>query len=108
SSETQRYFRDVYDHVVQIIDTVETERDMVANLMDLYLSNISFKMNEVMKTLTIISTIFIPITFITSLYGMNFRHLPELEWHYGYYAVLAIIIATTIGMLYYFKRQKWF
>jgi magnesium transporter len=105
--ETFVYFKDVYDHIVQIIDTMDTYRDMITTLMDLYLSNISFKMNEVMKMLTIIATIFIPITFITSLYGMNFENMPELHTRYGYFVVLAVIVITTFAMLIYFRRKKW-
>ena len=105
--EVRIYFKDIYDHIVQIIDTMDTYRDMITTLMDLYLSNISFKMNEVMKILTIIATIFIPITFITSLYGMNFDVMPELHTKYGYYSVLIVIVLVTLGMLYYFKRKKW-
>lgn len=107
SKEMNVYFKDVYDHIVQIIDTMDTYRDMISTLMDLYLSNISFKMNEVMKILTIIATIFIPITFITSLYGMNFENIPELHNKYGYFIVLGVIVITTLGMLYYFRRKKW-
>lgn len=108
SKETAMFFKDVYDHTVQVIDNLETYRDGIANLMDLYLSNISYKMNEVMKILTIIATIFIPLTFITSLYGMNFKHMPELEWKYGYFFVLAIIVIIGAGMMYFFKKKKWF
>ena len=107
SKGTNVYFKDIYDHIVQIIDTMDTYRDMISTLMDLYLSNISFKMNEVMKILTIIATIFIPITFITSLYGMNFENMPELHSKYGYFTVWVIIILTSLGMLIYFRRKKW-
>lgn len=107
SSDNRFYFNDLYDHVIQNIDNLENYRDMTANLMELYLSNISQKMNEVMKTLTIIATIFIPITFITSWYGMNFKYMPELNTRYGYPTILAIIVCITIGMLYYFKRKDW-
>ena len=104
---TQPYLRDVYDHSIQIIDTVETFRDMVSGLMDLYLSSISNRMNEVMKVLTIIATIFIPLSFVAGLYGMNFIFMPELQWRYGYYAVLGVMLAMGGGMLLYFKRRKW-
>ncbi|MDD3265826.1 MAG: magnesium/cobalt transporter CorA [Burkholderiales bacterium] len=104
---TRLYLRDLYDHVIQAIDTVETLRDMVSSIMDIYLSLVTNKMNEVMKVLTIISTIFIPITFITSLYGMNFKYMPELESHYGYPIALAFMGAITGGMILFFRRKKW-
>lgn len=107
TKDTSIFLRDAYDHVIQVIDNIENYRDMIGNLMDLYLSNLSFKMNEVMKILTIIATIFIPITFITSLYGMNFEYMPELHTRYGYLTVWIVIVVITLGMLYYFRRKKW-
>lgn len=107
TSFTRLYLRDLYDHVVQAIDAVETLRDMVSSLMDIYLSLVTNKMNEVMKVLTIISTIFIPTTFITSLYGMNFKYMPELNWRYGYPAALVAIGLVSCGMLIFFRRKKW-
>ncbi len=104
---TRPYLRDVYDHTIQIIDTVETFRDMVSGLMDLYLSSISNRMNEVMKVLTIIATIFIPLSFVAGLYGMNFLFMPELQWRYGYFAILGVMLAIGGGMLMYFRRRKW-
>ncbi|MBI1730642.1 magnesium/cobalt transporter CorA [Candidatus Acetothermia bacterium] len=104
---TMIFMRDVYDHTVQVIDTVETLRDIVAGMMDLYLSSLSNRMNEVMKVLTIIATIFIPLTFIVGIYGMNFDYIPELRWHWGYFAVLGIMGIIALGMLLYFKRKKW-
>ncbi|ADN02277.1 magnesium/cobalt transporter CorA [Spirochaeta thermophila] len=101
------YMRDVYDHTIQVIDMVETLRDMASGLLDLYLSSVSNRMNEVMKVLTIIATLFMPLTFIAGIYGMNFRYMPELEWRWGYPAVLALMLALGIGMLFYFKRKKW-
>jgi len=101
------YLRDVYDHTIQIIDTVETFRDMVSGLMDLYLSSISNRMNEVMKVLTIIATIFIPLSFVAGVYGMNFSFMPELQWRYGYFAALGIMLAIGGGMLLYFRKKKW-
>src|SRR5262249_47324834 len=103
SAFTRVYLRDVYDHVVQAMDTIETFRDILAGILDIYLSSLSMRMNEVMKVLTIIATIFIPITFITSLYGMNFVYMPELHWHWGYPAVWGVILFIVIIMLYYFK-----
>ena len=104
---TKIYLRDVYDHTIQVIDTVETYRDMLSGMIDIYLSSISNKLNEVMKVLTIIGTIFIPLTFITGLYGMNFRHMPELEVPVAYPAVLFIMLVLAIIMLIYFRRRKW-
>ena len=106
-AETLLYVRDVYEHVIQIIDTIETFRDVVSGLLDLYLSTVSNKMNEVMKVLTIIATIFIPLTFITSLYGMNFQYMPELDWRMGYPFVWLTILLTSIGLTIYFKRKGW-
>lgn len=103
----QIYFRDVYDHVIQIIDTVEMFRDTVSGLLDIYLTSVSNRMNEVMKVLTIIATIFIPLTLIAGVYGMNFRYMPEMEWRYGYPAVLILMLCIGLGMVAYFKRKKW-
>lgn len=108
SKENMRiYFRDVYDHTIQIIDVIETYRDMLAGMLDIYLSSISNKMNEIMKFLTIIGTIFIPLTFMVGLYGMNFDYMPELRWKYGYFSLLFFMVAVTVFMLFYFKRKKW-
>ncbi len=101
------YLRDVYDHTIQVIDTIETFRDMVSGMLDIYLSSVSNKMNEVMKVLTIIATIFIPLTFIASIYGMNFKYIPELEWHWGYPAILFVMVAVGISMLAFFRRKRW-
>ena len=101
------YLRDVYDHTIQVIDTLESYRDMVSGLLDIYLSSISNKMNEVMKVLTIIATIFIPLTFLAGIYGMNFAFMPELQWKYGYFAVLFVMLVIFIGMIRYFKKRKW-
>ena len=104
---TDAYIRDVYDHTIQVIDTVESFRDMVSGMLDIYLSSVSNRMNEVMKVLTIIATIFIPLTFIAGIYGMNFVYMPELKWKFGYFGVWMIMIIITGGMLYYFKKKKW-
>lgn len=104
---TAVYLRDVYDHSIQAIDTVETFREMISGMLDTYLSSISNRMNEVMKILTIIATIFIPLTFIAGVYGMNFKYMPELEWRYGYFAILGIMLAVVIFMVFYFKKKKW-
>jgi len=102
------YLRDLYDHTIQVMDTVETFRDMLSGMLDLYLSNVSLKLNETMKVLTMISTIFIPLSFLASLYGMNFRHMPELETQYGYFVVLGIMACSVTGMLLFFRRKGWF
>jgi magnesium transporter len=106
-ASTNLYLRDIYDHTIQVIDNVETFRDMLSGMLDIYLSSISNRMNEIMKVLTIISTIFIPLTFIVGLYGMNFKHMPELESPWGYPAVLLLMLGVTIFMLFYFRRKKW-
>lgn len=105
--ETAIYLRDVYDHTVQIIDTVETFRDILSGLLDIYLSTISNRTNEVMKVLTIIATLFMPLTFIAGLYGMNFHYMPELNWRWGYPAVLTLMLLVIGGMLVFFRRKKW-
>ena len=101
------YLRDVYDHTIQVIDTVETFRDTISGTLDIYLSSLSNKMNEVMKVLTIIATIFIPLTFIAGIYGMNFKQMPELEWKWGYLAIWIVILILGGLMLLGFKRKKW-
>jgi magnesium transporter len=101
------YLRDVYDHTIQIIDTIESFRDMVSGMVDIYLSSISNKMNAVMKVLTIIATIFIPLTFVAGIYGMNFEHMPELKWRWGYPAVWLIMAVVAIIMMVYFRKKKW-
>ena len=101
------YFRDVYDHTIQIIDTIESYRDILAGMLEIYLSTLSNRMNQVMKVLTIIATIFIPITFIAGVYGMNFKFMPELEWRWGYFMVWGIVIVVVGIMLGFFKRKQW-
>ncbi|MDZ4198267.1 MAG: magnesium/cobalt transporter CorA [Kiritimatiellia bacterium] len=102
------YLRDLYDHAVQVIDTLETYRDLLASLTDLHMSMISNRMNEVMKVLTIIATIFIPLTFIAGVYGMNFRFMPELDVWWSYPAVLLLMVGVAWGMLAFFRRKGWF
>jgi magnesium transporter len=104
---THVFLRDVYDHTIQVIDTIETDRDMLSGLLDLYLSTVSNKMNAVMKVLTIIATIFIPLTFIAGIYGMNFEFMPELHWHWGYPIALLIMLAVGVIMLLFFRKRKW-
>ncbi|MCX7974649.1 MAG: magnesium/cobalt transporter CorA [Candidatus Aminicenantes bacterium] len=101
------FLRDVYDHTIQVIDTVETFRDMLSGMLDIYLSSLSHRMNEIMKVLTIIATIFIPITFIAGVYGMNFEYMPELKWPWGYFACLLLMLACALSLIFYFRKKKW-
>lgn len=111
--EVKPYLKDVYDHTIQVMDSLESLRDMATGLMDLYMSLVSNKMNEVMKVLTIIATIFIPLTFIAGIYGMNFQpdssplNMPELNWYFGYPAVMSIMVIVFVGMLFFFRRKHW-
>lgn len=107
AEETEIFFRDVYDHTIQVMDTIETFRDVISSMVDMYMSSASNKMNEVMKVLTIIATIFIPVTFVAGIYGMNFEFMPELGWRWGYPAAWGIMLALIITMLIFFKRKKW-
>jgi magnesium transporter len=103
-----KYFHDVYDHLIQIHDMLETNREMLSGMMDMQMANMSNRMNQVMKVLTVIATIFIPLTFIAGIYGMNFDHMPELHYKYGYYIVWAVMLVVFAAMLVYFRRKKWF
>jgi magnesium transporter len=107
SDMTIPYLRDIYDHTIQVIDTVETYRDMLSSMLDVYLSSNSNRLNEVMKVLTIIATIFMPLTFLAGVYGMNFQYMPELHWHWGYFGVWGLMIVIAIAMLLYFRKKKW-
>jgi magnesium transporter len=110
---TKIYIRDLYDHTIQVIDTVETYRDIISGMLDVYLSSISNRMNEIMKVLTIFAVLFIPLTFIAGIYGMNFNpeksplNMPELNWYFGYPLAIGLMVSTGIVMLIYFKRKKW-
>ncbi|MCD9018558.1 magnesium/cobalt transporter CorA [Parachryseolinea silvisoli] len=106
--ENLRFYSDVYDHVVHLIDSVDTYRDLTAGLMDAHINAMNTRMNEVMRVLTVISTIFMPLTFIVGVYGMNFHHMPELSWHWGYYGVWGVMAALVIVMLSFFRYKKWF
>ncbi|MDP8966243.1 MAG: magnesium/cobalt transporter CorA [Cyanobacteriota bacterium] len=114
SPDVQVYLRDCYDHAVQVMDMVETYRELTSGLMDIYLSSVGNKMNEIMKLLTVISSIFIPLTFIAGVYGMNFNteksplNMPELNWYWGYPACLGFMAATAIGLIFFFWRRGWF
>ncbi|MFH1983400.1 MAG: magnesium/cobalt transporter CorA [Pseudomonadota bacterium] len=105
--KTGVYFNDVHDHAIQVIDTIESYRDMLSGMMDLYLTTMSNRMNEVMKVLTIIATIFIPLTFMAGVYGMNFKYMPELEWPWAYFALWAAMIAVALAMVSFFRRKGW-
>jgi magnesium transporter len=104
---TRIFFRDVCDHVVQIVDTIETLREMVSASLDMYLSSVSYRLNAVMRVLTVITTIFMPLSFIASIYGMNFEHMPELKWEWGYPVVLGVMGLVAAGMLIGFRQRKW-
>jgi magnesium transporter len=104
---TTLYIRDVYDHTIQVIDTIESYRDMISGMLDIYLSSISNKMNEVMKVLTIFASIFIPLTFVAGIYGMNFQNMPELGWGWGYFGALGFMALIGIVLVLYFKKKKW-
>jgi magnesium transporter len=102
-----KYYRDLYDHLVSESENLAVYREMLSNLLDLHHSSLSYKMNNVMKVLTIITTIFVPLTFIVGVYGMNFDNMPELHWRYGYFEILAVMLGLTLGMLYFFKKKRW-
>lgn len=106
--KTHAYLRDLYDHTIQVIDTVETFRDMLSGVQDLYLSSMGQKTNQVMQVLTVMGSIFIPLTFVAGIYGMNFKYMPELDWKYSYPALWVLMVLITSGMLYFFRRKKWF
>jgi magnesium transporter len=105
---TRIFLRDVYDHTIQVIETIETLRELLAEMMDIYLSSLNNRMNAVMKVLTIIATIFMPLTFIAGVYGMNFKNMPELEWRWGYPMVLFLMAWIAAFMLFSFRKKRWF
>ncbi len=107
SDMARLHLRDCHDHTVRLIDLIELNREVMASLMDVYLSVLSNRLNEVMKVLTIISTLFIPLTFLVGVYGMNFRHMPELEWTWGYAGLWAVLLAVALVLLAYFRRKGW-
>jgi magnesium transporter len=106
--ENIRFFSDVYEHVIHLTDSLDTYKDLVSSLTDIHINAMNTKMNEVMKVLTVISTIFIPLTFIVGVYGMNFHYMPELDWRWGYYSVWGVMIVIVVGMLAFFRHKKWF
>ena len=105
--EERIYLRDCYDHMVQIIDLLENYRDVASGLMEVYLSSISNRTNEIMKVLTIISAVFIPLTLVAGIYGMNFKFQPELGWRWGYPLALGLMVAIAVALLLYFKARGW-
>ncbi|MGB5459494.1 MAG: magnesium/cobalt transporter CorA [Eudoraea sp.] len=107
TEKTQLYLRDLYDHVIQVSESIDIQRELIWSLMDMYMTTISNRMNEVMKVLTIMATIFIPLTFIAGVYGMNFENIPELKFQYGYFVLWGVMVVVFLGMLYYFKRREW-
>lgn len=107
SDEIDVFLRDLYDHTIQAIDSLETQRELASGLLDTYLSQVSHRMNEVMKVLTIMSTIFIPLSFLAGLYGMNFDYIPELHFRFGYFILLGFMVFVVLGMLLVFKKKKW-
>lgn len=104
---TKLYMQDVYDHTIQVIDTIESLRDVSSGLLDIYLSNINLHMNEIMKVLTIVATLFVPLTFLASIYGMNFDNMPELHYKWGYFILLGVMASLLLVMLFLFRRKKW-
>jgi magnesium transporter len=107
SEEVKIFLRDLYDHTIHVIDTVETLRDIVAGMLEVYLSSVSNKLNQVMKVLTVMSSIFIPLTFVAGVYGMNFQYMPELQWHYGYPLVMVGMLVVAVGLLGLFYKKEW-
>lgn len=106
-SDTQIYFKDIYDHILRISETIEMQRDMIYGLLDMYQTHMSNKMNEIMKVLTVFASIFIPLTFLAGIYGMNFEYMPELKWRYAYPALWVVFFIVGFGLLYYFRKKKW-
>ncbi|NNL03188.1 MAG: magnesium/cobalt transporter CorA [Eudoraea sp.] len=107
TEKTQLYLRDLYDHVIQVSESIDIQRELIWSLMDMHMTTISNRMNEVMKVLTIMATIFIPLTFIAGIYGMNFENIPELKFEYGYFVLWGVMVVVFLAMLYYFKRKEW-
>jgi magnesium transporter len=106
-SENSKYFRDLYDHIIYESDNLNMYREMIVNLLDLHHSTLNMRTNSVMKVLTVITTIFVPLTFIVGVYGMNFDNMPELHWKYGYFYIMGFMTTCVVGMLIYFRKQRW-
>ena len=107
NTRTITYYRDIYDHLIQVSENIDIYREMIWSLMDMYMTTISNRMNEVMKVLTIISTIFIPLTFLAGIYGMNFEYIPELQYKYGYFVLIGVMLLMFVLLLFFFKKKKW-
>ncbi|MEJ2396958.1 MAG: magnesium and cobalt transport protein CorA [Gammaproteobacteria bacterium] len=107
SEKTHVYLRDVYDHTIRVIETVDSYRDLLTGMIEIYLSSVSNRLNEIMKVLTVFSTIFIPLTFITGIYGMNFQDMPELKWPWSYPIIWGVFITIAAILLYFFRKKKW-
>ena len=107
SEQAILYLRDIYDHTLRIVDTIDTYRDILAGALDSYLTVISNRLNSVMKVLTVVATILISMQVVSGIYGMNFKYMPELNWRYGYFAALGLMVVISLGLFYYFKRIKW-
>jgi magnesium transporter len=106
--QTLPYIRDGYDHIIQLMEMVETSRELLSGIQDLYVTEISFRMNKVMQFLTIVTTIFVPITFLAGIYGMNFEHMPELHFENGYFVLISVMAVMAMGLVVFFKRKGWF
>jgi magnesium transporter len=107
SDKTHIYLRDVYDHAIRVIEAVDSYRDLITGMLEIYLTSVSNRLNEIMKVLTVFSTIFIPLTFITGIYGMNFQNMPELEWPWSYPILWGVFISIPVALLIYFRKRKW-
>ncbi len=106
-ARTRPYIRDVYDHAIRVTEAVDSSRDLITGMLDIYLSSVSNKMNEIMKVLTIFASIFIPLTFVVGIYGMNFEFMPELKWKWSYPVLWLVFIAITMGLLRFFHKKRW-
>jgi len=104
---TMPFLRDVYDHSIRVAETIETFRDLLTGMLDIYLSSVGNRSNDIMRILTMMMSIFVPLTFIAGLYGMNFQYMPELSWHWGYYASLGVMAAVALVMLLFFRKRGW-
>jgi magnesium transporter len=107
NEKTHIYLRDVSDHAIRVIESVESYREILTGLLDIYISSVSNKMNEVMKVLTVFASIFIPLTFLVGIYGMNFEYMPELKWKWAYPLLWGVFILVPVGLIIYFKKKKW-
>ncbi len=107
SQEAEAYFRDVYDHIIRLNDQIENYREIISSILEVHLSVTSNRLNEIMKVLTIITTVLMPVTAVAGIYGMNFRNMPELGWHYGYYMALGLMLLISLAMVFYLKKRNW-